>query len=182
MGGRGLGHWDGVPMAFLIRMALEAAGALDTAIAVFRDHPRTCEYYYVIADGKSGQAVGMEASWDAFGVVRMGEAHPRLPQAVPGAVLLSVGDRYDELVRRVQAGHGAFDAGSARALMDRPVAMKSNLHSVLFEPASSRFWVANASIDGAPAVTQPYHVFQLSALLAHKADPGAPEVPCPAAP
>ena len=39
MGGRGLGHWDGVPMAFLVRMALEEANTLDEAVAVFRDHP-----------------------------------------------------------------------------------------------------------------------------------------------
>jgi hypothetical protein len=180
MGGRGLGHWDGVPMSFLVRMVLEEAGDLEAAIAVFRDHPRTCEYYYVIADGKTGQAVGMEASWDVFGVVRMGESHPRLPHAVGDAVLLSVGDRYEELVRRVKAGHGTFDAQSARALMDRPVAMKSNLHSVLFETRSTRLWVAHASIDGAPAVTQPYHAYQLTELLTHHADPTAPARPGPA--
>ena len=62
MGGRGMGHWDGVPMAFLVRMVLEEADTLDRGIAIFRDHPRTCEYYFVIADGKTGKAVGMEAS------------------------------------------------------------------------------------------------------------------------
>ena len=66
MGGGGLGHWDGVPMALLVRMALEEADDLDEAVAVFRDHPRTCQYFYVVADGKSGQGVGMEASWDNF--------------------------------------------------------------------------------------------------------------------
>jgi hypothetical protein len=177
MGGRGLGHWDGVPMAILVRMALEDAGDLEAAIAVFRDHPRTCQYFYVIADGNTGQAVGMEASWDVFGVVRMGEAHARLPHAVNDAVLLSVGDRYEELVRRVKQGHGTFDADTARALMDRPVAMKSNLHSVLFETKSTRFWVANASRAGAPAVTQPYHAFQLTELLTHRPDPDAPSLP-----
>ena len=45
MGGGGRGHWAGVPMALLVRMALEEADDLDAAIAVFRDHPRTCEYY-----------------------------------------------------------------------------------------------------------------------------------------
>ena len=72
MGGKGLGHWDGVPMAFLVRMVLEEAKSLDQAVAVFRDHPRTCEYYFVIADGKNGKGVGMEASWDTFSVVQMG--------------------------------------------------------------------------------------------------------------
>jgi isopenicillin-N N-acyltransferase-like protein len=181
MGGRGLGHWEGVPMALLVRMVLEEAGNLDEAVAVFRDHPRTCEYYYVIADGKSRKAVGMEAAWDVFGVVAMGEAHPRLPHAVKDTVLLSVGDRYETLVRRVKAGLGTFDAASARALMDRPVAMKSNLHSVLFETSTSRFWVANASKDGAPAVTQPYYAFSLNDLLTHQPGATAPTLPLPVA-
>jgi hypothetical protein len=112
----------------------------------------------------------------------MGESHPRLPHAVGDAVLLSVGDRYEELVRRVKAGHGTFDAQTARALMDRPVAMKSNLHSVLFETRSTRLWVANASRDGMPAVTQPYHAFQLTELLTHHADAGATVLPGPDTP
>ena len=33
--------------------------------------------------------------------------------------------------------------------------MKSNLHSVLFETSSTRFWVANASTTGEPAANQP---------------------------
>jgi len=183
MGGRGLGHWDGVPMAFLVRMALEEASGLDQAIATFRDHPRTCEYYYVIADGETGKAVGMEASWNTFAVVAMGESNPKLPLPVKDAVLLSAGDRYEELVRRVKAGHGTFDAESARMLMDRPVAMKSNLHSVLFEPNSSRLWVANASKAGDPAVTQPYHSFTFKELLSHHPDTAAPALtPPPAKP
>ncbi len=179
MGGRGLGHWAGVPMSFLVRMALEEATTLDEAIAVFRDNPRTCEYYYVVADGKSGQAVGMEASWHAFGTVGMGETHPLLPHAVPDAVLLSAGDRYEELVRRVKEGHGTFDANSAVRLMDRPVAMASNLHNVLFEPAKLRLQVANASIDGQPAATQPYHSFDIAELLKRSADTAAPEISLP---
>ncbi|MFO0907601.1 MAG: C45 family peptidase [Isosphaeraceae bacterium] len=179
MGGRGLGHWDGVPMALLVRMALEESHSLDEAITVFRDHPRTCEYYYVIADGETGKGVGMEASWNVFGVVNMGTSHEKLPHAVKDAVLLSAGDRYEELVRRVKAGHGTFDAESARHLMDRPVAMKSNLHSVLFETGTSRLWVANASVDGQPAAAQPYHEFKFSDLLTHKADTAAPSLPAP---
>ena len=36
----------------------------------------------MIADGKTGKAVGMEAAWDVFGVVAMGESHAKLPVAV----------------------------------------------------------------------------------------------------
>jgi hypothetical protein len=177
MGGRGLGLWSGVPMAFLFRMALEEAHSLDEAIAVFRDHPRTCEYYYVIADGEAGQAVGMQAGWNSFGLVRMGEAHPLLPDAVIDCVLLSAGDRYKELVKRVKEGFGNFDEATALRLMDRPVAMKSNLHSVLFETRGMRLWVANASPDGQPAATQPYHNFALTELLTHQPDSDAPSLP-----
>jgi isopenicillin-N N-acyltransferase-like protein len=181
MGGKGLGHWDGVPMTFLVRWALEEAKSLDEAIAIFRDHPRTCEYYYVIADGKTGRGVGMEASWNKFFTVAMGESHEKLPTALKDAVVLSAGDRYKELARRVKAGHGTFDADSARHLMDRPVAMKSNLHSVLFESTTTKLWIANASKSGEPASNQPYHAFQLSELLKHNADTSAPALPCPKA-
>lgn len=178
----GMGHWEGVPMAFLVRMVLEEADTLERGIAVFRDNPRTCEYYFVIADGKTGKAVGLEACWNVFGVVGMGESHPRLPHAIKDGVVLSAGDRYKELVNRVEKGHGGFDAVSARHLMDRPVAMKSNLHSVLFETTTTRFWVANASKDGKPAAEQPYHTFQLSELLKHQADSSATVLPAPPAP
>jgi len=165
MGGRGLGHWDGTPMAFLVRRVLEEARSLDEAVAVFRDSKRTCEYYYVVADGDDNQAVGLAAHWNTFEIVKPGETHPRLPEPTADTVLLSAGDRYKELARRVREGRGAFDATSARHLMDCPVAMKSNLHSVLFEPRSTKLWIANASPDGQPAATQKYYQFQLSELL-----------------
>ena len=177
MGGGGLGKWDGVPMAFLVREVLQTAQDLEAAIRVFRDNPRTCQYFFVIADAKTNRAVGMEASADRFELIRPGQAHPMLPEAIPDCVLLSAGARYKELVRRVKAGHGRFTTQSALRLMDRPVAMSSNLHNVLFEPKSTRFWVAIASKDGQPAATQPYHGFQLSELLKRRPAAGARELP-----
>ena len=70
-----------------------------------------------------------------------------------------------------------IDAAAARKLMDTPVAGKSNLHCVLFEPSSTKFWVANASSDGKPAAEQPYHAFQLSELLNRKPESHAPTLP-----
>ena len=177
MGGKGLGHWAGVPMSFLVREVLQRAGDLDEAVAIFRDTPRTCQYFYVVADGKTNRAMGMEASWDRFEIVKPGESNPLLPNPVEDAVLLSAGDRYNELVRRTKEGHGTFDAESARKLMDCPVAMKSNLHDVLFAPKSTKLWVANASIDKKPAAEQKYYAFQLSELLARRPESSAPEIP-----
>ena len=179
MGGRGLGHWSGVPMAFLVREALEKGDTLETALAVFRDNPRTCQYYYVVADGKTNRAVGMEASWNVFRVVKPGEKHPLLPTPVKDCALLSAGSRYEELVRRVKSGHGKFTAETALRLMDRPVAMKSNLHNVLFEPKTTRFWVANASKDKQPAATQKYYRFRLMELLKRRPPTTAKEIPLP---
>ncbi|HBL45978.1 C45 family autoproteolytic acyltransferase/hydolase [Gimesia sp.] len=179
MGGRGLGHWSGVPMAFLVREVLETAKDLDEAIAVFRDNYRTCEYYYVIADGKTNRSVGMATSWEKMELIQPGEAHPLLPNPVKDSALLSAGDRYQELSKRVKQGYGEFTAESAIELMSRPVAMKSNLHNVLFEPKSTKLWVANASSDGKPAANQKYYGFQLSELLKRKPDSSAPVYPMP---
>jgi isopenicillin-N N-acyltransferase-like protein len=57
---------------------------------------------------------------------------------------MSAGDRYEKLVERVKEKHGRVDVEEARELMRRPVAMTSNIHSVLFAPDTLEFWVANA--------------------------------------
>ncbi len=177
MGGKGLGHWDGTPMAVLVRQTLQQAGDLEAAVDVFHKATRTCQYFYVIADGKTNRAFGLEASWDNFETIEPGKSHPLLPNPVKDCVLLSAGSRYDELARRAKDGYGIIDAAAARKLMDTPVAGRSNLHCVLFEPASTKFWVANASSDGKPAADQPYHAFQLSELLNRKPESHAPTLP-----
>ena len=182
MGGGGRGHWTGTPMAFLVRRVLEEAKTLDEAVAIFRDSPRTCEYYYVVADGDENSAVGLAAHWNTFEVVKPGESHPRLPEPTVDTVLLSAGDRYKELARRVREQAGSLDASSALHLMDCPVAMKSNLHNVLFEPRSTKLWVANASSEGKPAATQKYFAFQLSELLKRRPDDKVVVTPLPASP
>jgi isopenicillin-N N-acyltransferase-like protein len=176
MGGRGLGHWDGVPMAFLVREVLQTADSLEAALDIFRSAPRTCEYYYVIADGQTNQAAGLATTWETMETIQPGERHDKLPHPVPHTVLMSADDRYEELARRTRDGYGKFDAQSALRLMDRPVAMKSNLHNALFAPASTKLWVANASSDGAPAATQSYHAFQLSELLERKPASNAKQI------
>ncbi len=165
MGGRGEGQWDGKPMAQLIREVMEKAGTLDEAVAIMRRGPRTCEYYYVIADGKTKRAVGIAATPTKFEVVLPNQAHPQLPHPIKDAVLLSAGERYEELARRVKGGFGKLDADSARGLMTSPVCMNSNIHSVLFAPDTLDFWVANADSKN-PASHTRYTHYNLAALLA----------------
>jgi hypothetical protein len=59
IGGLGYGRWEGCPMSFLMRSVLEKASTLEEAKAVFSETKRTCEYYYLIADGKSGEAISL---------------------------------------------------------------------------------------------------------------------------
>jgi hypothetical protein len=164
MGGRGEGKWDGKPMAQLVREVMEQADTLEEAVEIMRRGPRTCEYYYVIADGNSRRAVGIAATPESFEVVQPGQSHPRLPHAIKDAVLMSAGERYEELARRVQAQHDKLDAEGARALMDRPVCMTSNIHSVLFAPETLDFWVANADSKNVASHTRYTH-YNLAELL-----------------
>lgn len=57
VGGDGYGDLDGMPMAFIIRELLENAATLQEAKALLEKCPRTCEYYYIISDGKDNTSV-----------------------------------------------------------------------------------------------------------------------------
>lgn len=164
MGGRGEGQWDGVPMATLMRRALEECHSLEEVMELWKTSPRTCEYYYVFADGKTNRAVGVAALPESIEFVLPGTAHPRLGAAIPDTVVLSAGSRLEKLRERVIEKHGTIDAEIARWLMSRPVAMKSNLHNVLFVPEDGVMFVANAD-HKRPAAEMPYVRIDLKSLL-----------------
>lgn len=164
MGGRGEGQWDGVPMATLMRRALEECATLDEVLDLWRTSPRTCEYFYVFADGKTKRAVGVAATPESIQFVQPGEGHPLLGEGITDAVVLSAGDRLQTLRARVAERHGQIDAEVSQWLMSRPVAMKSNLHNVLFVPQDGVLYVANAD-HKRPAAECPYVRLDLHELL-----------------
>ncbi len=111
------------------------------------------------------RAVGIKAKPNIFETVGMGESHPELKHPVKDTVLLSAGDRYENLVKRVVEGYGKFTMESARALMEPPVCMTSNIHSVLFAPETLDLWVANADSQNVASKTRYTH-YNLGELLA----------------
>ena len=164
MGGRGEGQWDGVPMATLMRRGLEECSSLAQVKELWEKNPRTCEYYYVFADGEDRSAVGVAATPEKLQFVAPGEGHELLGDGIEDAVVLSAGSRLDELRKRVKTGYGSFDAESAQGLMCRPVAMASNLHNVLFVPEDGVLYIANADHKH-PAAERPYVKLDLLDLL-----------------
>ena len=164
MGGRGEGKWDGVPMATLMRRAMEECSTLDGVIKLWKTSPRTCEYYYVFADGKTNQAVGVAATPESIEVIQPGQTHELLGEGIEGTVILSAGSRLEKLRERVRQRYGEIDVQAAQWLMSRPVAMKSNLHNVLFVPQDGVLYVANAN-HKRPAAERPYVKLNLRALL-----------------
>ena len=165
MGGGGVGNWNGIPMTFLVRMVLADAKTLDEAIGIFKGNPRTCEYFYVIADAKTDSAVGMKAVPEKVEIIKPGEKHELLPNPVKNTVLMSAGSRYKNLARLVAEGYSKFTQASAIRLMDAPVAMKSNLHNALMVPADGIIYVANADMDCVPAWKQKYYRFDIRRLI-----------------
>ena len=178
MGGGGEGNWDGKPMAQLVREVMERATTLEEAIDIMRAGPRTCEYYYVISDGKSGRAVGIAATPEQFEILQAGELHPKLPQAFPDTVLMSAGDRFQKLAERVSDGFGKFEAQSAWDLMKSPVCMESNIQTVLFMPQTLDFWVAQAD-ERSTASHNPPKIFNLEKLLRNTKPIAIEELPLP---
>jgi hypothetical protein len=164
MGGRGEGNWDGVPMATLMRRALEECSTLDEVRALWTNSPRTCEYYYVFADGKIPSAVGVGATPEKIFFVEPGAAHEMLGEGIKDAVVLSAGDRLACLRDRVTDNYGTFDAERGMWLMSRPVSMKSNLHNVLFVPQDGDFYVANADHEK-PAAERHFVKYNLKELI-----------------
>ena len=171
MGGRGEGKWDGAPMATLMRRALEECDTLAEVQELWTKSPRTCEYYYVFADGEINDAVGVAATPESIEFIKAGEGHERLGEGIKDTVVLSAGGRLEELRRRVTEKHGQFDVELGQWLMCRPVAMESNLHNVLFVPADGVLYVANAS-HTKPGAEMPYVKVDLLKLLSEiPADP-----------
>ena len=162
MGGRGQGHWDGLPMSLLLRDVMERAATVAEALDILRAAPRTCEYYYVISD-KSRAMAAVRCLPDEMTVLRPGQQHPLLPHIPADTVLISGGDRAKVLVERVEQSFGRIDVPAMIEMLKRPVACDSNLHDAIFSPETLEMWCADAG-RRTPACDESYARFKLDEL------------------
>jgi cephalosporin-C deacetylase-like acetyl esterase len=138
------GHWDGVPMTYMLRQILEEYDNLPQIENYFIRSPRTCEYAYVVSDAKVPDAIGVHAVFDKVQFLKPGESHPLLPTPVPDTILISASDRYKTLVEKVRENYGKFDVEKTIEIIKRPLAMQSNLHDAIMVPADHLMYLANA--------------------------------------
>lgn len=174
MGGRGEGYWEGFPMSLMMREIMERFETTKETLAWMQSIPRTCEYYYVLSDAKTKDMAGIaslakkladERGVPDLKIIEPGAFDEQLPSPHPDTVLMSAGKRYSCLSDRVKENFGQIDMQGAWDLMDGGVAMKSNLHTVLFAPETQDFWVAQAGPEGEPAYTQRIYRFNFKQLL-----------------
>jgi len=169
IGGGGEGEWEGIPMTFLIRMALEEGNTLKDSVSVFKDNPRTCEYFYVISDEKIKDARALYCTPDTFMTIKPGQNHPYLPSPPPKDTLIaSAEDRYLEALKRISENYGNIDKDLLIEIIKRPVSMKSNLHNAIFVPKHLKMWLAVAddpSKDNFQACYQTYYEYDMPLIL-----------------
>jgi hypothetical protein len=163
MGGRGEGHWDGLPMTLLLREVMERCADVDSAVELIRSTPRTCEYYYVLSDRRRNM-VALACKPQEMTVLRPGQQHPLLPYVPADTVLVSGPDRARVLSQRLQEAYGRITVEHMQQIIKRPVSMASNLHDAIFSPETLEMWCADAGAK-TPACDEPYARVKLDELI-----------------
>jgi len=189
IGGKGYGYWDGVPMAFLLRIILQQASTLDEIKSTLENTARTCEYFYVFSDGKTGESLGCYATPSILSYFYPGETYKKfapLPNAFGPPLLtpqdnqtnsndffeqpedilmISRWDNFSLLKDRLLHDYGNIGLQSLQEVIKQPIAHPSNLHNAIFAPAKLDLWISHAGTHNEPACDQPYTHFNLQNLL-----------------
>jgi isopenicillin-N N-acyltransferase like protein len=170
MGGGGEEKWNGIPMTFLMKKALEESNTLGEAVSTFRRNKRTCEYYYLISDVKSKDARILYCTPQLFITLKPGQNHPQLPAPqIKDTLVVSGEERYLHAQEKINEFYGQIDKDVFIEILKRPVSMKENLHNAIFLPEELTMWLANASSDitgpDYQACYQEYHEYDIPLLL-----------------
>jgi hypothetical protein len=152
----------GIPMPFLLKNVLRYADTADQAAALVRAAKRTNSYVYLFGD-RHGNAVATVSSAWTYSAYRPNEQD----------VIETGGRRIRQFRDVLYAGHyeekqgnfiekhlGDFNVATIEDL-SREIAMKSNLHTVIYDLTDSKIWVANRNATER-AADRPYVEFTLS--------------------
>jgi isopenicillin-N N-acyltransferase-like protein len=186
IGGKGYGHWNGVPMAFLLRRILQNASSLAEIKETLASTPRTCEYFYLFSDGKTGDSFGCYATPDFLSFFHPGESYckyPPLPNTfdIPfiseskesievfyppeDTLMVCRWDNFYLLKDRLLNYFGGINPTSLQEAIKQPIAHPSNLHNAIFAPSTLDLWISHAGPNNEPACNQPYEHFNLITLM-----------------
>ena len=174
IGGKGYGLWDGMPMSILLRHILQNAANFEQVDQILKSTPRTCEYYYIFADGKSGDSMAVYATpsqlqfifpgssyaWAVDADQKQGSAS--VNQQPEDTLLLTAPESYDTLAKRVRDDFGKIGIPELQQIIKAPVALPCNLHNALFMPSTLEMWMANAGSNYEPAADQKYLHYDLT--------------------
>ena len=136
----------GEPMIFLLKRMLRYADNAESAISIIRGAQRNNEYAYGIGDSTGG-AYGLITSRErcrifpvnAFSEIDYGKGGGVLPQFKDVMYAGHVSQKQCKLVEQMA---GKFDLEKIKE-MTRQIAMKSNLHVVIYDLTTGDMWIAN---------------------------------------
>ena len=171
IGGDGYGDIEGISMALLLKEMLMKASTLEEGIDILKLAKRTCEYFYVLSDGKISLARGIYATQSRLISIDPGESYwqydpnisskdPQLLDLLPQDTILIRSFKHPELymeaAMRLRKRHGHIDLKALQEMISFPVTDETNLHTVIFHPETLELWIAHASPSGHPASQEPY--------------------------
>ena len=154
----------GTPMPFLLKNVMRYASNAEEGAAIIRAAPRTNSYVYFLGDRHEG-AVGMITSAQQCLSYRANERAtveidnkewPQFPDAI------YAGHYQEKQATLVGQMVGNFDVPVIQDLA-RQIAMKSNLHTVIYDLTADKIWVANRH-ENIRAADEPYVEFSLAGI------------------
>ncbi len=159
---------SGEPMPFLLKRVLRYADTADQGAAIIRSARRTNSYIYFVGD-RRGDAIGMITSAQRCLAYHANERDTlevgkhTLPQFRDVIYAGHYEKKQAELVRQMQ---GTFDVPKIQELA-RQIAMKSNLHTVIYDLTAGKLWVANRH-ENTRAADRPYVEFDVDEAFGRK--------------
>jgi hypothetical protein len=155
-------NFDGRPLNYVMRDALQFGSDLAAAIREVKSKPRTTSLLYCLSSAKDRQVRALKTSHVQCVVYDPGD----LPFPThPGMVYFSMGmdSPWNRKVGSfLNRAYGRLDVKTAEALMHR--LKTGSLHAVVFRPGKLDLWVANAT-DTTMAYDRPFLYFSLKSAL-----------------